>query len=62
MSLHDAFGPARRARCVNGEGGVVGTPVDARPLRGTVLERIDIDNGEARAGDLLCPCEASVDR
>ena len=32
------------------------------PLRGTVLERIDVDNDEARTGDLLCLCEASVDR
>ena len=63
MSLHDAFGPARRARCVNEKGGVVGTSVDPGALGGTFCERrIDIDHAEARTGDLLCLCEASIDR
>ena len=61
MSLHDAFGPARRARCVNEKSGVVRTPVDPRAFRGTIRNhRISLDVGQARTGDLLCLREAST--
>ena len=62
MSLHDAFGQARRARCVNEKGGVVRTPVDPRAFGGTICNhRINVDDRQARTGDLLRLCEASID-